>query len=401
MIYNLSRLKQQLDVHNLDAIIAATRENIRYFTGFEPVTKTLNPYYGQCYVVVTRANPEQLSIVHTIAEVDQLLDITTPLDQVHCYGRFYRESLSLAELTQEEKQLQQWSIVDNAYESPEQALATLLKVLNLENSRIGYDENGFSPVAFSGLQSNLSKTRFIPVSELLRFVRRVKTAYEIEQLTLSACCNQTAIKQTVDNLYEGISEIEIARLFELSLIEQGARPSLTMLKIGRHAIGGQRPQREDIRLARGDLLWFDSDALYQGFWSDIARVYAYGYAPENSSERYAALAQGMNTATREISAGMRGDEVFNLTMKAVHQAGFGEYRRQHVGHGIGLEAYERPVLAPTEQACIEEGMVISVETPFYDFGFGALHIEDPVLINSEGNLILTQHKPKELLVIDA
>ncbi|MEK8015278.1 MAG: Xaa-Pro peptidase family protein, partial [Candidatus Parabeggiatoa sp.] len=365
MIYNLDRLKHQLDTHHLDAVIAATRENILYFTGFDPVIKTLNPYYGQCYVVITRDAPERVNIVHSIGEIDQLLDARTPLGEVHYYGRFYREQLLKAELTDEEKQLQHWSIVDNAYDSPDKALSALLIALNLKNSRIGYDQNGFSPAALAGLQSKFSETQLIQASEILRFVRRVKTAYEIEQLTYSAQSNEKAIAEVLDNLYEGMPETEISHLFELALVKQGARPALTMLKIGRHAVGGQRRQREEIRLAPGDILWFDSDALYQGFWSDIARVYAYRYAPPGS-ERYDALACGMNTAIAEMSPGMTGSEVFNLTMAAVHEAGFREYRRHHVGHGIGLEPYERPILAPTETDCIEAGMIISVETPFYE-----------------------------------
>ena len=99
MIYNVERLKQQLDIHCLDVIIAATRENILYLTGFNPVIKTLNPYYGQCYVVLIRDNPEQINVVHSIGEIDQLLDALTPLGKVYSYGRFYREYLSATILT--------------------------------------------------------------------------------------------------------------------------------------------------------------------------------------------------------------------------------------------------------------------------------------------------------------
>ena len=99
MIYNLERLKKTLKTHDLDAIIAATRENILYFTGFNPVIKTLNSYYGQCYAVITRVDLKRVNIVHSLGEVDQLLDSVVPLGLVHCYGRFYREYLSSKELT--------------------------------------------------------------------------------------------------------------------------------------------------------------------------------------------------------------------------------------------------------------------------------------------------------------
>ncbi|MEM8642707.1 MAG: Xaa-Pro peptidase family protein [Cyanobacteria bacterium P01_G01_bin.54] len=400
MIYNLERLKQQIETHELDVIIAATRENIFYLTGFNPVLKTLNPYSGQCYVVITRDNPDQLNYVHPIGEIDQLLDARSPLGQVYGYGRFYREYLSKTPLTTEEKQLQQWSSIEDAYPSPAQALRALLTALKAREGRIGYDQNGFSDLALAELKSTLPKVQWVESSAIFRFVRRVKTSYEVEKLTHSAQINERAIAEVLENLYEGITETEIARLFEVSLVKQGAYPSLTMVKVGRHAVGGQRRQREDIRLAPGDLLWFDSDAWYQGFWSDIARVYAYREAPPAASKRYHALALGMNTAIAEISPGMTGSDVFDLTMAAVHEAGFRDYRRHHVGHSIGFEPYERPILAPSETESIEAGMVISVETPFYELGFGALHIEDPVLVGNGSNSLLTHHNIQELMIID-
>ena len=400
MIYNVDRLKQQFNKHDLDIIIAATRENILYLTGFNPVIKTLNPYYGQSYVAIARDNPSQIHCVHPIGEIDQLLDSQSPLGNVYSYGRFYREYLSDTPLTAEEERLQQWSDLKEAYPSPPQALDALITALNAQNSRIGYDQDGFSGPAFAALRSVVPNAQLVEASDIFRFVRRVKTPYEIEQLTRSAQINERAIAEVLENLEENMPETEISRLFEVALVKQGAYPSLTMVKIGRHAVGGQRRQRDNIRLAPRDLLWFDSDAWYQGFWSDIARVYAYREVSTVASDRYHALAQGMKTAIAQISPGMTGSDVFDLTMTTVHEAGFPDYRRHHVGHGIGLEPYERPILGPSETELIEVGMVISVETPFYEFGFGALHIEDPVLIGSESNHILTHHNIQKLMTLE-
>ena len=96
---------------------------------------------------------------------------------------------------------------------------------------------------------------------------------------------------------------------------------------------------------------------------------------------------------------MTGGEIFQLTMDAVHANGFKNYRRHHVGHGIGLEPYEKPLLSPNSNDCIENGMVISIETPYYEFGLGAIHMEDPILVKSTGNVRLTQTR-SHLEIID-
>ncbi len=373
---------------DVDALIATTRENILYLSGFDPVVKTLKPYSGECYVLVCRDSPDVIHVVHFRGEADQILDATVPVGKVVVYGTFYREQSGIAGLTPDERRLHDITVDDNACSSPLLALVVLLDRLSLLHSAIGIDEDGMSRPAWNALQGLLPNARLKPASSILRDARLAKTSCEIERLRRSARCLENAILQTAGEIREGISEAEIATKFETALACQGARPSLTMIKIGRHAVGGQRRQREDIRLQPGDLLWFDCDSITAGYWADIARVFVFG-KPKQEHAKFRALLTGQRIAMANVRPGMTGDEVFNLTMSAVHKAGFPTYRRHHVGHGIGLEPYERPILAPGNVEIIEPGMVLSIETPYYEFGLGALHVEDPILVNETGNERLT------------
>uniref|UniRef100_UPI0037D9A35D M24 family metallopeptidase n=1 Tax=Tardiphaga sp. TaxID=1926292 RepID=UPI0037D9A35D len=90
----------------------------------------------------------------------------------------------------------------------------------------------------------------------------------------------------------------------------------------------------------------------------------------------------------------------DLTLKAVRENGEPRYRRHHVGHCIGAEVYEQPILAPGNEIEIEAGMVINIETPYYEFGVGAVHVENPFVVKSgEPNLLLTKGTPKELVIL--
>ncbi|EEL78717.1 Peptidase M24 [Bacillus cereus AH1271] len=377
--------------NNLDVIIAATKENIRYFTGFQPVVKTLNPYFGQCYAIVTIDSPEVVHLVHSIGEIDQVLDARVQVGKVYTYGVFFREYSNNVPLTEEEEQLKLLSNVDASYSNGIEALIALLKDIDVEHCNIGIDEDGMQPNHINTISNYFKKSSINPVSNILRHVRSIKTNHEIQALTYSANCIENAIEDVTNNLFEGISEYEIADIFNCSIAKKGALPVLPMIKVGRHAVGGQRRQSKDIKLMPGDLIWFDCDIVCDGYWADIARVLSYKYMkPEY--DKFNALYQGQCIAMQEIQPGMKGADVFDLTMNAVYKSGFTEYRRHHVGHGIGLEPYELPILAPNNEDVIEEGMVLSVETPYYEFGLGALHVEDPVLISSSGNKVLTRTK---------
>lgn len=400
MIYNLGKLSSVLDSQDIDMLLVSTRENINYFTGIRPVVKELNPYYGECYLVICRRHPDIVHIVHSCGECDQITESKAPIGLVYTYGTFYRELPNASVLRGDEVAIHTWTSNSARHLNAQQALFSLLQELGVTPStRIGCDEDGIAHATLASMQQQFGRDTIVLASALIRQIRRVKTPYEVEMLTLAARCNEAAIKRVTQALHVGISEAQIGKIFESAVVDLGGRPELTMIKIGREAVGGQRQQRADITLQRGDLLWFDSNTRYQGFWADLARVYAYGDVTDATALRYAALREGMLHAARLIRPGMSGKDIFNMTMECVRSNGFPEYRRHHVGHGIGHEAYERPILAPGEDAQVEQGMVISVETPYYEFGLGALHLEDPLLIGAERNTFLTMDPCPELGII--
>ncbi|MDE8743111.1 MULTISPECIES: M24 family metallopeptidase [Pectobacterium] len=391
MAYDTSQIRDLFDREKIDLLIGSSRENIHYFTGFSPVVKTLNPYHGQCYVLLHRHDIGAVSIVHSIGEIDQVLDADVPVQHVQSYGTFYREYGGKISLKEDEAELQKLSNIALSQASPAEALEKLIRKLRDygDITSIGFDADGMPLQTLDYLKKNLPGIKWIDVSKEIRQARRHKTPKEVDMLTKSAQINEAAIYEAINLVSIGSSETEIASWFNQALVKKGAFPSLTMLKVGRAAVGGQRRQNEELCLKSGDLLWFDSDAVYQGYWSDIARVYAIDSVEPFILKRYRALQNGMLSALDFIRPGQTGKQIFSHIMDVVHRSGFPEYRRHHVGHAIGLEPYELPILNPADENIIQEGMVLSVETPYYEFGMGALHIEDPLFVGSSCNHFLT------------
>ncbi|RYC46878.1 M24 family metallopeptidase [Pectobacterium zantedeschiae] len=401
MAYDTAQIRDLFDREKIDLLIGSSRENLHYFTGFSPVVKTLNPYHGQCYALLHRYDLGAVSIVHSIGEIDQVLDADVPIQHVQPYGIFYREYGGQICLTEDETELLKLSNIELSQASPAEALEKLIRKIRDygDINRIGFDEDGMPLQTLDYLKNNFPSIKWIGVSKAIRHARRRKTPNEVEMLTKSALINEAAIYETVNLVSKGSSETEIASWFNQALVKKGAFPSLTMLKVGRSAVGGQRQQNEKLCLESGDLLWFDSDAVYQGYWSDIARVYAIDRVEPFILKRYRALQNAMLSALDFIRPGQTGKQVFSHIMDVVHRSGFPEYRRHHVGHAIGLEPYELPILNPSDENIIQEGMVLSVETPYYEFGMGALHIEDPLFVGVSGNHFLTSNPAPNFKII--
>ncbi|MGH9100623.1 MAG: M24 family metallopeptidase, partial [Acidimicrobiales bacterium] len=82
-------------------------------------------------------------------------------------------------------------------------------------------------------------------------------------------------------------------------------------------------------------------------------------------------------------------ELFAAAVTEVERHQLIPYRRHHCGHGIGLEAYEPPLIGPTVDQALEPGMVLCFETPYYELGWGGMMVEDTVVITDNGCELLS------------
>jgi Xaa-Pro aminopeptidase len=101
-----------------------------------------------------------------------------------------------------------------------------------------------------------------------------------------------------------------------------------------------------------------------------------------------------------MTPGRPACDVFNGAVERVRELGIPHYRRHHVGHGIGVEYYDLPILNPRTEIPLETGMIFEVETPYYELGFGGAFIEDTVQVTDSGVKVLTE-LDRELHVVGA
>jgi Xaa-Pro aminopeptidase len=126
-----------------------------------------------------------------------------------------------------------------------------------------------------------------------------------------------------------------------------------------------------------------------------------GAAPTVLLTYYEALTKGIEAMLEVIRPGLPVNDLFRLGVETVRSAGIPHYRRHHVGHGIGLDMYEAPLLVGTEgssdvhangrtDTVLRAGMVINIELPYYELGLGGLQIEETLVVRPEGPKLLTQ-----------
>lgn len=383
MFLNVARAQRILHDQGLDGLLAATNiPNVFYLCGIWR--------RADVGAAIHRDRPAAPIVAIPRSEVDYVLEAVPGLAGVVSYGTFFREVDAGATLTERERRVRALGVDPEPRPSFLDALAAILSEAGLPTGAVGYDERGLDPALVPGLQARLPGLTLRPAAATFRRIRMVKTVEEIDRLTQAVRITEEAIAEAVASAHEGMAEREMALAFEVGQVRRGAQPNIGHVGFGRSAGLGMLNFPED-RLCRGDVIRFDVGCIYRGYASDTARTFAFGPPPDKVRRYYEATLAGEERALALIKPGVTAEEVFQGTVDAVRGAGIPHYRRQHVGHGIGLglAGYDPPLLAPGDRTVLEPGMVLEVEPPYYELGMGGLQVEDTVLLTDEGCRVLT------------
>lgn len=380
------RLQAQLRKRGLDGYVATTFQGVYYASGIRSATLKIFPRDAQVYAVVRTDDLMRPVIVSGRGDMDTVADAGERFRGIG-YGKFFRSIDREKKLTDVEKRLVITGIEAEPAASPGDALVEALSLLELGAASVGFEE--LIPPVQEVVRKALPAIELVAAPETLKEARLLKSPREQELLSQAATITEDAIGAAVAIAREGVTEKEMLVAFQRHLVEQGADPLLAFIRFGRNG-GVSQVAAGDTPLRRGDLIWFDVCAELEGYKSDVARTFALGDPGPRARAYYAALKKAEDVMIDSARPGRRASEIFDACVQAARDAGIPNYRRHHVGHAIGLDVYETPLLAPGQETVLQEEMVLNVEAPYYEVGFGALHVEDPIVVGANGGKVLTK-----------
>ncbi len=151
-------------------------------------------------------------------------------------------------------------------------------------------------------------------------------------------------------------------------------------------------------LQKGDLITLDFGARYKGYCSDMTRTVALGEPGEEKREIYALVLKAHMAGLAAVKDGCRAKQVDATARDLIKAAGFGEYFGHGLGHSVGIEIHEDPRFAPSSEATVHSGMMMTIEPGVYLPGRFGCRIEDTVLVTADGCSPLPK-SPKKLIVL--
>lgn len=244
--------------------------------------------------------------------------------------------------------------------------------------------------------------KLVPVEGLVKQLRTIKEPEEIEILQAAADLGSKGYDFVLSILKEGITEQEVATELEIFWKRHGSKGVAFDPTIAFGSNSSMPHYRAGFsRLRKGDNVLIDIGVNYQHYHSDMTRVVYFG----EPDLRLITIHEIVRKAQKAALDLCRPDITVGSLDAAARDfiASFG-YKDQFIhslGHGVGLEIHEYPILRNTPQCCgiqLKPGMVITIEPGIYLPGVGGVRLEDTIVITEDGYKNLTKRSVDPILL---
>ena len=253
-------------------------------------------------------------------------------------------------------------------------------------------------------------------SALVRQARSVKTKLEIELFRRSGLAHAKAYAQIPTVYRPGMTDrelsIEIERLMRLegnlgifrvfgqsmeifmgSLLagDNAAAPSPYDFALGGEGMDPALPGgANNTPLQEGQSLMVDLGGNFYGYMGDMSRVFSIGRLPQQAYDAHQLCLDIQDAIADMARPGVVCEDLYNKAIDMVTRAGMADYfmgvgqKAKFIGHGIGLEINEAPVIAPRMKQELEPGMIFALEPKIVLPGVGPVGIENSWAVGAEG-----------------
>jgi Xaa-Pro dipeptidase len=309
--------------------------------------------------------------------------------------------------------------------------ALLREVLSGPAHRVGMELDVVPALTRDRFAALLPEVEIADVSPSVRRVRSVKSDYEISKMRSAAGLAEVMLKAAAEILREGMTEVEFSGRVEAAarreghqgLIrlrgwnqevyygtilsgEAGAVPSFPDLPLGGDGLGAAMPYGAGRRrIVAGDPVIFDYTAALDGYICDQTRTLVIGALAQKFARAHDAAVTILKDVESAIRPGVTPQDLYHLGLTRAGDLGWGEWfmgygplRARYIGHGLGLELDEWPVIADGFTDPLEPGQVFCIEPKFTFPGEGAVGIEDEYVVTPDGAERLT-HPEQRLFSI--
>lgn len=285
------------------------------------------------------------------------------------------------------------------------------------SSKIGLEMDVLPAAYYLKIARLFPGVEIIDASGAIRAIRMIKSPHEIDQIKNAAQMLLRAWERLPGWIRPGATELEILAQTEQFLRLQGhqgiQRTRGFNYEVGYGAFSGGANAcvptsfpgstgfiglypaisnaGSERRLASGEPLIVDICGGYGGYLADAARTYAIDSLPSDMGKAHSWILELNHEIESMLKPGTECNKICDHAFEKAEGSpyadifmGTGDNRMRYIGHGVGLELDELPVLASGSSVKLESGMTLAIEPKIFFPDRGGVGIENMYLITDTG-----------------
>lgn len=366
----ISKLQDLMQLEGIGGALLVQRTDLFYFSGTGQNAHLLVPAVGEPSLIVKKTL--------TRARAESALDSVIPFEGWHELVALIRETVPTG-------------------------------------SKIGLETDVIPANLFFRYQKLLDNYKITDISKAIRKIRSIKSAYELGLMHEAAKISKSVFDHARDIIREGLTEVELASQLEMHARKQGHQGAVRMRGFNQeiyygHIMSGENaaaisffdgptggsglnpsyPQGAGRTvIKRNEPILVDFVSIFDGYMVDQTRIFSLGETASHLSNAYQQALLIKKTLIDLGKPGVKGSLLFEKSETMAAEAGLTDHfmgcleKVSFVGHGVGLELDELPVIARGLETELEAGMVFALEPKFVFPGEGAVGIEDTFVVGAD------------------
>jgi Xaa-Pro aminopeptidase len=266
--------------------------------------------------------------------------------------------------------------------------------------KLAYESHEMTVDRHTELAARLEGVATVPFGMKIESLRLVKDPTELEKLQVACELSDAAMAQVLPGIKAGDTERTVASRLDAQMIALGAERTAfdTIVASGPngaipHHVPTARP------LERGDLVTMDFGALYEGYHADMTRTVAIGAVAQWQRDVYDLVARAQRAGMEALADGVEAGAVDAAARDLIEAAGHSAHFQHGLGHGVGLEIHEAPMLGYGRTGKLSDRVPVTVEPGVYLPGLGGVRIEDVLVVTAGDRARILTSTTRELLVL--
>ncbi len=230
--------------------------------------------------------------------------------------------------------------------------------------KVGFEEEYITYAEYTNIIRKYRIKEAIETDGLIEKMREIKDQNEIACIEKACNITDSCFLHIIDYIRPGMSEKDIAIEMQKFIIENGA-DGLAFDTIVASGENSSKPHAMPTNriIQKGDAIILDFGAKYKGYCSDMTRTIFIGETTDEEKELYEFV---LNVQTRAFNKYKNNADCMEIATSVQKELYSHNFNLIHaLGHGVGLEIHEKPVLSTKSNYTLKQDMVVTNEPGIY------------------------------------